>query len=253
MKNGRFKPQKSATKVGTAIIAGLVVLSLALLVTGCKTMQQTQLAAVNGYQAADFTSTHVPGLHRPDRGTGSLWTGDQHRSLAADHRAAFINDLITVEIVEDASASGSASTKTGRKSGVGMGISGLLGLEKSAARANPNMNLDTLIGAKTENEFEGSGETSRTTKVVATMTCTVVETFPNGNLLVRGKRMVKVNGEDQIITLSGIVRPLDIDAENKVVSTRIAEARITYIGAGVIGDRQNPGWMSGLLDKAWPL
>lgn len=247
--------ERSVTKRGrAAVVLGLVILlAMPLVFVSCKTVQQTQLAAVNGYQAADFTSTNVPGLHRPDRGTGSLWTGDQHRSLAADHRAAFINDLVTVEIVEEASAKGAAATTTGRESSVGMGISGLLGLEQSAARMNPKMNLDSLIGAKTKNAFEGTGETSRSTTVVATISCTVVESFPNGNLLIRGKRMVKVNGEDQIITLSGIVRPLDIDAENTVLSTRIAEARITYIGAGVIGDRQNPGWMSGLLDKAWPL
>jgi len=84
------------------------------------------------------------------------------------------------------------------------------------------------------------------------MSCTVVDQFPNGNMLIRGKRIIKVNGEDQIITLSGIIRPEDIASDNTVESTRIADAGITYWGIGVLADRQKPGWMTRALDNVWP-
>jgi len=108
------------------------------------------------------------------------------------------------------------------------------------------------VAAKTKNDFNGTGETSRETKVVSTMTCTVVESYPNGNLLIRGKRMIKVNGEEQIITLSGIARPEDIDSTNSIKSTRIADTRITYYGKGVVSDKQKPGWMMRAFDNVWP-
>lgn len=231
---------------------GTLMLALALLTAGCASTNSQPLTPINGYRTADFTTSHVAGAVTQGRGTGSLWPGDQFRNPISDHRAAFINDLVTVEIVEDSSASGKAETKTGRQSSMGAGVAGLLGFEQTVARSKPNMNLDTLVSAKTNNTFDGSGETTRETKVVATMTCTVVDSYPNGNLLIRGKRMTKVNGEEQIITLSGIVRPHDIAGDNTIESTRIADGRITYYGAGVIADKQNPGWMMRAFDNAWP-
>ncbi|NLH49785.1 MAG: flagellar basal body L-ring protein FlgH [Myxococcales bacterium] len=218
----------------------------------CASTHPVPMQAVNGYKVADFTSDHVPGRTKPSRGMGSLWPGEHFRNLISDHRAAFVNDLVTVEIVEESTAKGTATTKTGRSSDIGMGVSGLLGFEQSIAKARPNMNLETLVGAKTSNSFDGSGETTRTTTVAATITCSVVEVYPNGNLLIRGKRMIKVNGEDQVITLSGIIRPEDINGENTIESTRIADARVTYWGVGVLADKQKPGWMTRALDNVWP-
>ncbi len=238
--------------VGNITLGALCILALAMLLPGCVTSRPAPLAPVNGYKAVDFTASYVPGRTIPSQGRGSLFPGSQFRNPISDRRAAFINDLVTVEIVEDSSASGKAQTKTGRDSSVGAGVQGLLGFEQTIARAKPNMNLDSLVAAKTKNSFDGSGETSRQTKVLSTMTCTVVDSLPNGNLRIRGKRMIKVNGEDQIITLSGIVRPEDIDGANSIVSTRVADARITYYGSGVINDKQKPGWMMRAFDNVWP-
>jgi flagellar L-ring protein FlgH len=229
-----------------------LALVLLFLLAGCASTQTPSLEPVSGYKVSDFSDTFVPGRTQPGIGLGSIFPGDQFRNPIADHRAAFINDLVTVNIVEDSEATGSAQTKTGRSSNIGAGLSGLFGFEQTLAKSRPNMNLDSLVSARTANSFDGSGETTRKTEVVATMTCTVVDAFPNGNLLIRGKRMIKVNGEDQIITLSGIVRPQDIDGANELVSSRLADARITYYGAGVIADKQDPGWMMRVFDNAWP-
>ncbi len=221
------------------------------LLASCAT-RPVAVSPLNSYRAVDFTG---PGPERPGRAvahSASLWPGDMGQSLIADHRARIMNDIVTVEIVEDASATGSAGTSTSRQSSTSMGISGLMGLEQSLARARPGMNLNTMFGANTNNSFAGEGETTRSTKVLATISCTVVDVYPNGNLLVRGKRMILVNGEEQIITLSGIIRPVDITTTNTVESTRIADARITYQGVGPLADKQDPGWMTRVLDNVWP-
>jgi len=232
-------------------VVWLGMMAMLMLVVGCASQQAT-LTPINSYRAADFTMPYEAQNVASSIQGASLWPGDVARNLVTDHRATRVNDIVTIQIVEDAQAKGTAQTKTARSSGIGMGVSGLFGFEQSIARQNPNMNLDTLVGARTENSFDGSGETARTTKVVAEMGCTVVEVFPNGNLRIRGKRMIQVNGEDQVITLSGIIRPEDIDNENTVQSTRIADARITYLGLGVLADKQKPGWMTRVLDNVWP-
>jgi flagellar L-ring protein precursor FlgH len=234
------------------LLALLGVAMLLWLAAGCATAKPTALSPINAYRAVDYATGAIPGKVKPSHGLGSLWPGEQYRNLIADHRAALINDVVTVKIVEDSSAKGTAATKNGKTSSIGLGISGLFGLEQSLAKMRPNMNVDSMVSAKSQNSFDGTGETSRTTKVVATISCIVADAHPNGNLLIRGKRVIKVNGEDQVITLSGIIRPEDIGGDNTIESTRIADANITYWGVGVLADKQRQGWMTRALDYAWP-
>jgi flagellar L-ring protein precursor FlgH len=80
----------------------------------------------------------------------------------------------------------------------------------------------------------------------------VIKVFPNGNLLINGKREIKVNNEAQYIALSGIVRPEDITSTNEVSSTYVADAQIYYSGVGPVADKQKPGWMGKVVDHVWP-
>ena len=84
------------------------------------------------------------------------------------------------------------------------------------------------------------------------MTARVIDVLPNGNMLIEGRRNIKVNNEDQEIILEGTVRPRDIGADNVVNSIYIADARISYSGRGIISDRQSPGWLMNIVDKLWP-
>jgi len=76
--------------------------------------------------------------------------------------------------------------------------------------------------------------------------------LPNSNLLIEGRRNVKVNNEDQIVTVKGTIRQRDITAENTINSIYVADAQITYSGEGIISDRQKPGWLMNVIDKLWP-
>jgi len=187
-----------------------------------------------------------------ERTDGSLWPGEQH-SLYADHKARTIGDVVTIIISEKARASKSATTSTDRTSSMNAGIPQLFGLENSAWLANnPNIDIASLIEANFANTFSGAGTTVRKEDLIASLTAQVIDIYPNGNLKIRGGKEVRVNNETQIIYMTGIIRPVDIMANNTVSSKHVLNAKISYTGKGAISDKQKPGWFMRGLDNIWP-
>lgn len=182
--------------------------------------------------------------------SGSLWQASS-TGLAEDMKARRRGDIITVLISENASASKKASTGTSRGSSISAGMPKLLGLETTGVVKNW-ADLAQLLSASYGSKFDGSGSTSREETLQATLSAKVVDVIPNGNLLIEGRRNVKVNNEDQIIVLTGTVRGRDVSADNTVSSALVADAKIAYSGKGIISDRQKPGWLLNVLDKVWP-
>jgi flagellar L-ring protein FlgH len=184
---------------------------------------------------------------------GSLWQDRGHLSdLFVTYKARRVGDIITVNIVESSSASNNATTKTGRKSAVEGQAEAFFNAEKRYPAAQPFFNPFSKVKGGLDSSFDGSGATARSGKVTAFVAARVVEVLPDGNLKITGSRDVTVNKEKQFITLSGIVRPWDISPENMVLSTHVAEAKITYSGSGVVDDRQHPGWLARVLDRVFP-
>jgi flagellar L-ring protein precursor FlgH len=181
--------------------------------------------------------------------SGSLWQASSS-GVAEDLKARRRGDIITVLISENASASKQASTDTSRKSNISGGINNLLGLERTPIKNW--MDLANLLNASNASSYAGSGSTSRQETLTATISAKVVDVTSNGNLMIEGRRNVKVNNEDQIIVLTGTVRSRDVNSDNTVSSSVIADARINYSGKGVVSDRQSPGWLMNVLDKIWP-
>lgn len=182
---------------------------------------------------------------------GTLWTGDEGNWLA-DIKARNIGDIVTVIIQEEASASKEATTETDRDSSMTAGIPKLFGYEAVFEENNPNLDMSQLVEANFSNAFTGSGRTTRSEDLAATLTTQVIEVYPNGNLKIRGGKSVTVNNESQVIYLTGIVRAFDITASNTVNSSEILNAQIAYTGKGVISDKQKPGWLMRILDNTWP-
>lgn len=182
---------------------------------------------------------------------GSLWTNRQG-SLFGDIKASHVGDIVTVAIFEAASASKQASTATDRESNMSADLSTLFGLEKNISNINSTIDPAALVNTGFKNEFKGSGSTSRKENLVATLTSRVVTVYPNGNLGIEGSKSVTVNNEEQLIHLSGIVRPADISPQNIVDSKFVLDAQITYTGKGVISDKQSQGWLVRILDAVWP-
>ena len=181
--------------------------------------------------------------------SGSLWQASSS-GLAEDLKARRRGDIVTVVISEQASASKQASTGTGRTSSLSAGMPNLLGLEKTPVKGW--MDLANLLNASFSSKFDGNGSTSRAETLSATISTKVVDVLPNGNLMIEGRRNVKVNNEDQIIVLTGTVRSRDVSSENTISSSLIADARINYSGKGIISDRQKPGWLMNVIDAVWP-
>jgi flagellar L-ring protein precursor FlgH len=186
----------------------------------------------------------------------SLWDETYGNGfLFVDHKARKIGDIITVQIIESSSASKNATTKTSRDSSIEAGVDNILGTPSHLGMKNfLNMKQPFSPNAKGsfKGSFNGSGATSRSGKITATISAEVVEVFPNGNLKIFGHREIKVNEENQIITLVGIVRPQDVDESNSVRSTSIAEAQIKYYGNGVIANKQKEGWLARFFNFVWP-
>ena len=160
------------------------------------------------------------------------------RSLFADPKATHIGDAIMVLVVETSSASNDASTSSDRESNLSLNVSGKTGTSNLP---------EVALGVGTGNSFKGTGATSTNGSVRAKLSARVDSVLPNGDLLIIGHRSITVNGEKQNITLSGIVRPSDIQADNSVFSYSIAEAVITFEGEGVVSRAQGPGWITKFL------
>jgi flagellar L-ring protein FlgH len=184
---------------------------------------------------------------------GSLWK-DGNTSMFSDRKAREIGDIVTVLISEKASATKEAATSTKRTSNMSASIPNFFGLENDdiwTSMHNP-IDLENLVNADFANGFDGNGTTSRKEDLNASLTTQVVGRYPNGQLKIRGGKEVMVNNEVQIIYLTGIVRPVDINANNTISSAKILNARISYTGKGALSDKQEPGWAMRILDNVWP-
>ena len=181
---------------------------------------------------------------------GSLWEPDNGRAfMFEDRRASRVGDIVVVQIVEQHSGSKKASTKADREANVSAGVSGgLFGINTLAEKFAQYFD----VNAGTSNDFEGEGSTSREDSLTGTIAAQVVEVLPNGDLRIQGKRQVKVNSETQTMTIKGIVRRIDLDTTNTVLSSAVAEADISYTGLGVVDDVQTPGWATRIFNWLTP-
>lgn len=196
--------------------------------------------------------------------TGSIWPGENAKnSLFTDNKARHVDDIITIVIDEYSSGSNSADTSTSRDTKTLAGISSLLGLDRQIARRNkdltngvdihtPGLLPSIQVGGSSKNSLTGKGKTSRDGTLEAKITARVVRVLSNGNLAIEGRRRLAINAEDQYIVVSGIIRPEDITSDNVISSQYIADAKIVYTGSGVIDDKMRPGWLTRVVDWAWP-
>lgn len=195
----------------------------------------------------------VPEEKTPLPPTGSIWPGDNAKnSLFTDNKARHVDDIITIVIDESSSGSNSADTTTSRDTSTTAGITSLLGGAKKVMEQNTRLGSSIGLGGTSSNSLEGKGETTRDGQLEAKITAKVVKVLSNGNLAIEGKRGLAINAEDQYIIISGIIRPEDITSDNVISSQYIADAKIIYTGNGVINDKMRPGWLTRIVDWAWP-
>ena len=226
----------------------LLALPLAgsLLLGGCVEHSIRELA-----RPRDFGDLRIPAAPPPR--DGSIWRGATAGGsfLYFDRKARGVGDVVTVLLSENLFASGTANTKLDKSASVSAGLTSDIGftnlLQKAAKvffslfgvrdglNTPPGQSVNVVEGDQTNN-FNGKGETNRSGRFTGVITCRVVEVFPNDMLHVYGKRQIVVNHDLQMVTVEGLVRREDISIQNTVVSTALADARLTYDGIGVVDE-----------------
>lgn len=269
---GRLQPSTRLSVPASCCVRGKLLWGALLLValllqTACVTTSGTTQTTGLPYNpagafpekpvtAAAGTCPTPPPLAMPSQGpgpdesptTGSIWT-PASTSFFQDLKAKRVGDVLTITVSEKSDASKEATTATGRKrdNSGDVNFSGLTVGSKTVAGA-----LKTGYTAEFDNNFKGSGVTTKTDKMSAYMTATVVEIMPNGNLFIRGSRWTKVNEELQQIVLEGVVRPIDVNRNNEILSQKIGDAKIFFVGKGPVTTQQRPGWLGQLFDIVNP-
>ena len=170
-------------------------------------------------------------LEAPAPTPGGIWApGSRLADAARDLKASQVDDMITVLVVETASAVAKGTTKTARSSSVKSNIAALAGVTKAAGP------LANLAGINGDTQLAGQGTTSRDVVISTTLTARVSAVLPNGAMLVEATKDVEVNSERQTITVRGIVRPADVLSDNTVRSDRLGQLEVHVNGRGVVGD-----------------
>jgi len=189
---------------------------------------------------------------------GSIYQAARDVRLFEDVKARRVGDIITVVLQESTSASKSATTTTDKSQDTTIASPTILGAiptfnAPGILPLDSNRNNTLAANLSSANKFEGKGDTSQSNSLTGNITVTIADVLPNGNLVIRGEKWLTLNKGEEFIQISGIVRPQDVSTLNTVLSTQIADARITYSGKGFLADANEMGWLAKFFNSPiWP-
>lgn len=209
------------------------------------------LSGCAALQATPPTAVHQPMSMRPEMRTpqasqpGAIFQPGFTRPLFEDRRARFVGDIITINLVEQTAASKKSSANAERGSSLDASISALAKVPLAGLAA---------LSASGENtsKFNGKGDAAANNAFTGTITTTVIEVLPNGNLLVSGEKQIAINQGNEFIRFSGIVNPVNVTTSNTVQSVQVADARIEYRANGYIDETQQMGWLQRFFVNVLP-
>lgn len=207
-----------------------ILISTATLLAGCVTT--TPPTAVH----QPMTARSEPRNYAPAN-NGAIYNVASARPLFEDRRARFVGDTITINIAEKTQASKKSDTKAERSQTMEASVPTMIGLPLKSV-------LGTTLDASSSNKFGGKGENSSTNDFTGTITVTVIEVMPNGNLLVSGEKQMGLKEGEEFIRFSGIVNPNTITSANTVQSTQVADARMEFKANGFVDSAQIMGWLA---------
>lgn len=197
------------------------------------------------------TNVHQPMTARPQprldtaAASGSIYQAGTSRTLFEDRRARYVGDTMTILITETTSASTKSNTNASRSTSITASVPTVSGL--------PGKSLQGLdLSASSANSLAGKGDAAANNVFTGSITVTVIEVLPNGNLLVSGEKQVSIGAGTEFIRLSGIVNPYFISTANTISSTNVADARIEYKESGVISEAQVMGWLARFFMSVLP-
>lgn len=189
-------------------------------------------------QSTDYDEIYAKFLNSARRypAEDALWMTE----LMSDRTAHRVNDLVTVRVLESLSATGAADSSVNKASNGSVSLPSPV--SKAFAKALP---------ASSTTKFTGAGGTTRTTELSAALTARVTEVLPTGDLAIEGVREIDINGDRNLVVLSGVIRTADIQPGNVILSTDIGQLRIRSLSQGLIHDSLQPGWLIRLLNKVF--
>lgn len=190
-----------------------------------------------------------PAATTAPQANGSLFNSQGSApNLVVDFKPRSVGDLVFVDVVEESTATVSSAASRGRDSGTIGGVTSAIGAIPVAGAAA----TAAVVTAMGQRKFEGKGSTERKSNLTARIVARVVEVMPNGDLRIEAEKMVKINKENEKLTLSGIVRTRDVSSDNAVQSTSVGDLKVAINGKGVASADNSPGWLFRLLDKISP-
>ncbi len=217
----------------------IIVCSLALLI-----MQGCASTRIEVQPDPMFAPVDLKEARFQPQNNGSIYQQGRAVRLFEDSKAFRIGDLLSITLSESTNASKSAATTTAKDDSVSMGAGTLLGI-------TPTLKGQSILNNSLEGqrEFTGTGDSAQSNSLSGEITVMVVDIYPNGNLLVRGEKILGLNQGSEFIRIAGIVRPQDVSANNEVLSGKLANSRIYYGGGGVIAEANTKGWLSRFFDS----
>lgn len=194
-------------------------------------------------QTVPPTNVHQPMTARPQPrsdlppANGSIYQAAYSRPLFEDRKARFVGDTMTVTITESTSASTKSNNNVSRSSSISASVDPMKGVLGNTFEG-------MSLSASGANSLTAKGDAANNNVFSGTMTATVIEVLPNGNLLISGEKQVAIGHEQEYVRISGVVNPAFVDSANTIPSSKIADARIEYKSAGQISDSLVMGWLA---------
>ena len=209
----------------------IVIINLILIaLSGCESLAKRDPV---------FTPVQPVDLRLPQQANGAIFQAGYDIRLFEDHTARRIGDILTVRLNENTQAKKKADLEVEKENSVSASAPVFMGIDPSIIFGK---DLSATLASKYD--FEGEGEANQSNSLTGDITVTVVDVYPNGNLKIRGEKRVTLNDGNEYIRLSGIVRPIDIDSSNVILSTKVADATIMYTGDGAVADSSKIGWFA---------
>ena len=206
--------------------------------------------------AATFPAAH-DSPQPAQAATGAIFQIGYETRLFEDTRAHHVGDILTIQLSEANNAQKSANNAISKKDNAKIDNPTILGASPEfalpgvlplAAAAGAKNSLASSISSA--NDFAGKADAKQSNSLTGSITVTVSDVLPNGNLMVRGERRINLNDGNEYIKIAGMVRPIDIAADNSVLSTKIADATIIYSGDGASADSNRAGWLQSYFLRA---
>ncbi|MFG1487956.1 flagellar basal body L-ring protein FlgH [Oceanospirillum sp. HFRX-1_2] len=214
----------------------IMALTLALALAGCQSKDE-MIKPDDPFYAPVQPSHIAP----PPASNGSLYQQNYSMTLYGDRKAYRVGDVITVLLTETTSSQKSTKSSLSKSSEVEVVNPTIFGQQP----------VDLTTGIENDTSFSGKGSTGQSNSLEGSITVTVHQIYPNGLMLVKGEKWLNLTNGSEVIRVSGLLRPDDVSPENTAMSTKLADARLTYSGTGDLADTTRQGWLTRFFNSSW--